>query len=111
MSTIKVHQGDKEVVDFPIYDTQSKKPIAVDDVTAATFVAVFGSTTITQTLGDGISTSVVQGTLTVTVTMPTTATDNVLQKKGNYQLRVTRGTVGPETVAEGNAEGIVKIEG
>lgn len=112
MSTIKVHQGDKEVYDFNMVDTQTKLALATDDVTAATFVLVIGSVTLTRTYGDGITTAVVGGGLQVTVVVPTASTDLIATSvKGSYQLRVTRGTIGPETVAEGSAVPVLKIEG
>ena len=110
MSNLKIHQGDKEVIDFTLYSTTTGAAITTDDVTAAEFVLVFGAVEITLTYGAGISSAVTGGVLTVTVTIPTASTDLIVTTAGSYQCRVTRGAIGPETVAEGTALGILKIE-
>lgn len=107
---ITIHEGDKEVLDFALYD-RNGDPITVDDVTAAVFVAVFGAVVIECSLGDGISTAVVGGVLVVTVSISVAKTETITSTEGAYQMRVTRGSIGPETIAEGRAAGIRKIEG
>ncbi len=109
------HEGDKESWSFPIHDSVTKLPITTNDVTAATFVAKFGTLIITLTLGSGIEAALVGGNLRVTVTVPTTETEKLSDSgvvlDGAYQFRVTRGSIGPETLAEGTAEGVKKLEG
>jgi len=115
MTKIKIHEGDKEVLAFPIYDSVSGNPIIVDDITAVTFVLVFGSLEITLTYPTNIAKAVSDGVLTVTVTVPVSNTEDLStvpnDLDGQYQCRVTRGSIGPETVAEGVAIGVLKIEG
>lgn len=111
-STIKIHEGDKEVFEFPVYDRATKKPLTSDDVTAATFVAQIGTVTLSATLTSGITTAVVSGQLVVTVTLASADTDTIVTtKKGSYQLRLTRGSIGPDTVAEGAVTPVLKVEG
>lgn len=111
--TITIHQGDKEVFDFLMYDRANPRTaLSTDDVTAAEFVAQIGNVTLTATLGSGISTAVVSSQLVVTVTLASAATDTIaVSDNGSYQLRLTRGSIGPDTVAEGTAKPVLKVEG
>lgn len=117
---IRVHEGDKEVFDFAVVDRDGNA-ITVDDVTAVTFVAKFLSVEMTSTLGSGVTSALVDGELVITVTLDTSKTETLSDElanadeqgeiAGDYQFRVTRGSIGPETQAEGVAVGVLKIEG
>lgn len=111
-SKITIHQGDKEVFDFPVFDRTTKQALTSNDVTAATFVAKIGSVTLTATLGSGIQAELRGGSLYVVVTLASADTETLAaETEGGYQLRLTRGTIGPDTVAEGAVKPVLKVEG